>query len=512
MAIVIDACPVARDRRRRGTTASAGARHPPPPRVAVVVSVIVSILVIGGVGTLRGPIRPVVAESSPSRRYRDECHHFLSSPSRSSRGIADGGMVRCHGDDGEYHDDGMRIPMGGPILLTPMMSSREKTTDDPVPRAQVALARCGSRKRGRKMGEGGGASSWGGIISILVGGGGWGEGTSEDDEGDEDEGEATTNIAIPDVSRDDDVNSSSTKRASLRDDDSDEGVNPPYDDDSGIISYHVNRAYCSFLSWFRYSTTEESGGGSRRRPDDDARSITTPDISGIAHRMPHGSDGRGGGGGESASTAMVDARHDTTRGAMEGSSTMERSRMKGEKFAITTTAEIVDVSTSTNCAVDVDELGTDVHSSSPEKPRVGTTRASTAFVEPPPRQHSTSSSSSTETGNRDDTKEQSKSSKIELSGEGEVYDDDAIIRSPNITTARNHTNMTTSVSGAVTTAGEISDDFQPHNRKDYISSGYVSSSAPQYLDSRLHFLSQMANITLSQITDPSITNYRSGSG
>jgi hypothetical protein len=93
-----------------------------------------------------------------------------------------------------------------------------------------------------------------------------------------------------------------------------------------------------------------------------------------------------------------------------------------------------------------------------------------------------------------------------------VYDDDAIIRSPNITTARNHTNMTTSVSGAVTTAGEISDDFQPHNRKDYISSGYVSSSAPQYLDSRLHFLSQMANITLSQITDPSITNYRSGSG
>ena len=177
---------------------------------------------------------------------------------------------------------------------------------------------------------------------------------------------------------------------------------------------------------------------------------------------------------------------------MGGSATTEeRGRTGGgEGFAMTTTAAaaaIARVPTSIDCAAMSDDelLVTDAQSSSSPSssaeerptPRVGTTRASTAFVVPSPGRHSTAPSSLAEIGNRDDAKGGGESSEVE----GGVYDGGAIVASssPNGTASQNRTDVTTSVPGGViTSAREVSCDPRPRDRKDYISSGYVSSSAP----------------------------------
>ena len=233
-----------------------------------------------------------------------------------------------------------------------------------------------------------------------------------------------------------------------------DGLNRPSDPDDDGIPHQIHRAFHSFLSWFRVP----EGSGDR----DNARAAA--DIACIAHKMPHGPDGRGGG-----SSAVVEAP--PARRGVDVSD--ERARVK--EFAIT--AEVAEVVANEDVA-DVGELGSG-KLSSPEKPPAGA-RASTAFVVPPNH----SALSSADTGKRYDVKER-KSSKIKLAV-GDVYEAHAMTVSLNST--RNETEMirlsdatlngnsteSIPVSDATTDVGQNSYDLELLSPKDYTSSGYVS--------------------------------------
>jgi hypothetical protein len=209
-------------------------------------------------------------------------------------------------------------------------------------------------------------------------------------------------------------------------------LNNSYQDKLRGISYQIKDSIYPFLARSRVVPAATEFVVHRER---------TTDTSAIAHKLPHGPDGRGGGG-----SAMV-------------------------KFVPVTEKEVerkeqIVIPSSTN--------GIHGEKVVPQADRLVSTKLSTAFVTPPTHQ------SSVDSRTEDDAKE-IKSSKSKL-----MIEDFAGINSHNNT--RNETTDTITISNSTlnfnttesavaatnTSVGEYSDNMKVIKSQDYTSSGYVS--------------------------------------
>ena len=260
-------------RRSRHFRATSG-----PPIIATYRYFFVAFICCGHQGVIGGGTLcrfPVVVAESP--RYSDG----QSAPLfRSRSSIVFDGIIRC---DAEDYGDGKDIRTES--LISP--SSRTDDATPPTPSAshhrRRRAATSGRRPRDERI-----------IIPPLRGGGARNAKKSEDDER---RGPPSNNSE----SDGEDANAQQARASSSRDDGRSHGANhrpsDDPDDDAGIIPHQMHRAFHSFLSWFRGVPAEGSGD---ERDDDDARAAA--DMACIAHMMPHGPDGRGGGGAVRSST------------------------------------------------------------------------------------------------------------------------------------------------------------------------------------------------------------------
>jgi len=204
-------------------------------------------------------------------------------------------------------------------------------------------------------------------------------------------------------------------------------------------------AFTSFISLFRADPSKTSQSNIKERP------IGT-DTSGIAHKIPHGPDGRGGG-------YATMTRPKQSSSAEEEEEDRDTEEAEEDEFIITT-----DISTSD---------ATQDESTKPSS--VGVRGNSAAFVVPPSPK--TPTQTTTVDKSKDDKKSKASKSEpvveeVDISSNSALNETESTLDSVSDT---NTTGLDSSSNTTATVTDEISVNTTTLQKTDYTSSGYVSS-------------------------------------
>ena len=202
--------------------------------------------------------------------------------------------------------------------------------------------------------------------------------------------------------------------------------------------------FTSFISLFRADPSKKSESNIKERP-------VVTDTSGIAHKIPHGPDGRGGG-------------YATMTRPKQSSSAEDDREMETEEdeFIITTDISTTDAT----------------HDKSTKPPSVGTGGNSAAFVVPPSPKPPTQTT--TVDKSKDDKKSKASKSEpvvveeeeVDISSNSTLNETESTV---DYVSDTNTTGLDSSPNTTATVTDEISEDTTTLQTTDYTSSGYVSS-------------------------------------